>query len=92
MSYRRFEIYLNPRKGGSRGVPSRIVSAILDEIREKTGRAWGQRLYGRANFRVYSDVKDSASIRKFFKAFVSKLGARHQQIEVWMATFPVEVL
>jgi hypothetical protein len=42
--------------------------------------------------RVFVDVDDSQENRQFFVAFKEVLKSRFQQIDIWLATYPIEVL
>jgi hypothetical protein len=42
--------------------------------------------------RVFVDAEDILESRDFFLAFKETLKARFQQIEIWLATYPIEVL
>jgi hypothetical protein len=42
--------------------------------------------------RIYVDVVDTDENRQFFREYKDTLKARFQQIDVWMTTYPVEVL
>ena len=42
--------------------------------------------------RVFVDVFDEHEHRRFFLEFKERLKARFQQIDIWMTTYPIEVL
>jgi hypothetical protein len=42
--------------------------------------------------RVFVDAKDEAKLRRFLLGFKDQLKARFQQIDVWPATDPIDVL
>jgi hypothetical protein len=42
--------------------------------------------------RVFVDVPDISESRQFFVDFKQRLKARFQQIDIWMTTYPIEVL
>jgi hypothetical protein len=42
--------------------------------------------------RVFVDVPDVPENRQFFREFKERLKARFQQIDIWMTTYPIEVL
>jgi hypothetical protein len=42
--------------------------------------------------RVFVDVPDEAANREFFVEFKERLKQRFQQLDIWMTTYPLEVL
>jgi hypothetical protein len=42
--------------------------------------------------RVFVDVADDPEHRRFFLGFKDRLKERFQQIDIWMTTYPIEVL
>ncbi len=42
--------------------------------------------------RVFVDVADEPDHRRFFVEFKERLKARFQQVDIWMTTYPIEVL
>jgi hypothetical protein len=42
--------------------------------------------------RIFVDVEDTSAHREFFIAFKEKLKGRFQQLDVWMTTYPIEVI
>ena len=42
--------------------------------------------------RVFVDVPDVAESRQFFLEFKERLKARFRQIDIWMTTYPIELL
>jgi hypothetical protein len=42
--------------------------------------------------RIFVDVADEPEHRGFFLEFKERLKGRFQQIEIWMTTYPIEVL
>jgi hypothetical protein len=49
-------------------------------------------LYRDELVRVFVDVADTAENREFFETFKTTLKERFNQIDIWMTTFPVEVV
>jgi hypothetical protein len=41
---------------------------------------------------VFCDVSDTPENRQFFVEFKERLKARFQQLDIWMTTYPVEVI
>ena len=42
--------------------------------------------------RVFADVPDRPENRQFFSEFKEKLKSRFRQHEIWMTTYPIEVI
>jgi hypothetical protein len=42
--------------------------------------------------RVFVDAPDTPASREFFAGFKEQLKARFKQIDIWMTTYPIEVL
>jgi hypothetical protein len=103
-SLRRYEILL-PRQfnDGSPVSEELLVDTVL-EIEQRFGavssetqiirglwRHEGQ-LHRDDLARIFVDVPDSRKNHQFFKEFKERLKSRFQQIEIWITTYPVEVL
>jgi hypothetical protein len=41
--------------------------------------------------RVFVDVEDSEENKKFFATFKEKLKERFQQLDIWIASYPIDV-
>ena len=44
------------------------------------------------NVRIFVDVPDTVENRQFFIDFKERLKERFQQVDVWMTTYPLEVI
>jgi hypothetical protein len=42
--------------------------------------------------RVFVDVKDTPAARQFFEGFKETLKERFEQLDIWITSYPVEVL
>jgi hypothetical protein len=42
--------------------------------------------------RAFVDVPDLPETREYFKEFKERIKARFQQLDIWMTTYPVEIL
>ena len=42
--------------------------------------------------RVFVDADDRSASRKFFEQFKERLKTRFEQIDIWLVTYPIEVL
>jgi hypothetical protein len=101
---RRYEILLPLKFNDGQPVPWALIGEVLVELRGKFGAvSWEtQIIHGiwqsqRTEFRddlvrVFLDVEDLPEIREFFVALKERLKARFQQLEIWMTTYPIDVL
>jgi hypothetical protein len=82
--YRRFELLLPTRHNSG---------AVSSETQRIEGR-WRHQgeLYRDESIRVFCDVPDTAENLQFFVDFKERLKARFQQIDIWMTTYPLEVI
>ncbi len=103
-SYRRYEILLPRRFNDGRRVPSRLVTETLVELRERFGAASSEtqtirgqwefrgRVYRDDLVRVFVDVEDTGSNRQYFMGLKERLKLRFQQLDVWLASYPIDLL
>jgi hypothetical protein len=103
-AYRRFEVLLPLRYNDGQAVPQSHFTETLAELRERFGdlsietqATRGLTQYGGQQFRddlirVYVDVPDLPEHRAFFTAWKESLKKRFQQLDIWLTTFPLEVL
>ncbi len=103
-SLRRYEILLPLRFNDGRSVPDDLVADSLLELEQRFGAVSSdtQTIRGLWRYegesyrddliRVFVDVADEAEHRQFFLEFKERLKARFQQIDIWMTTYPIEVL
>jgi hypothetical protein len=103
-SLRRYEILLPLRFNDGQPVPDDLVADTLLELEQRFGAVSSEtqtirglwRHEGEAYrddlIRVFVDVADEAEHRRFFLELKERLKARFQQIDIWMTTFPIEVL
>ena len=102
--FRRFEILLPRRFNDGRPVPEELVAETLLELESQFGAVtcetqairglWrhDQDLYADDLLRVFVDAPDDADSREFFKDFKEHLKARFDQLEIWLTTYPIEIL
>ena len=102
--FRRFEILLPLRFNDGRPVPDESIADTLLERRQQFGAVSceTQTIRGTWTFeaevfrddliRVYVDAGDVTESREFFVRFKESLKARFQQLDIWMTTYPIEVL
>lgn len=103
-SFQRYEILLPLKHNDGRPVPRKFVGETIQELKQRFGaisaetqtiRGWwsseGQD-YQDDLVRVFLDVQDDEDTRKFFESFKQTLKVRFEQLDIWMTTYPVEVL
>ena len=101
---RRFETLLPLRLNDGTPLPDEAIVDSLLELEQRFGAVscetqtirgqWrhdGQR-YRDDLIRVFVDVADSLENRQFFVGFKERLKVRFGQLDIWMTTFPIEVL
>jgi hypothetical protein len=103
-SLRRYEILLPLRFNDGQPVPDDLVADTLLELEQRFGAVSSEtqtirglwRYEGESYrddlIRVFVDVADEAEYRRFFLEFKERLKERFQQIDIWMTTYPIEVL
>lgn len=103
-TFRRYEILLPLRFNDDRPVPDELVADTLLELRQRFGAVsvetqtirgtWqheGQ-IYRDDLVRLFVDVPDAPESREFFTAFKERLKVRFEQLDIWVTTYPVEVI
>jgi hypothetical protein len=103
-SLRRYEILLPLRFNDGQPVPDDLVAEALLELERRFGAVSAEtqtirglwrhegESYRDDLVRIFVDVADEAEHRRFFLEFKEQLKARFQQIDIWMTTYPIEVL
>ena len=103
-AYRRYEILLPVRFSNGDPVPAEIFAQTLLEIRERFGAvsAESHAVYGEWQYegtvhrdessKMYVDVVDTTENRQFFTEYKETLKSRFQQLDIWMTTYPIEVV
>lgn len=102
--FRRFELLLPTKLNNGQPVPDGAFPVTLLELEERFGAVsaetqtiagqWRHEglVYRDESVRVFVDVPDTDENREFFIGFKEILKKRFQQIDIWMTTFPLEVL
>ncbi len=102
--YRRFEMLLPLLFNDGSAVPEALIADTLVELEQQFGTVSSetQTIRGRwhhegvayrdALMRVFVDVPDEPAMRQFFADYKERLKARFQQLDIWMTTYPVEVV
>lgn len=103
-AFRRFEILLPLRFNDSRPVPGELIADTLLELEQRFGavssetqtiqgswRHQGQS-YRDDLTRIFVDVPDTPENSAFFQEFKARLKDRFRQIDIWMTTYPIQVV
>ena len=102
--FRRFEILLPLRFNDGRPVPDDLIVDTLLELRDQFGAvscetqtirgAWEHEaeVYRDDLVRVFVDADDVAVNREFFVQLKQRLKTRFEQHDIWMATYPIEII
>ncbi len=103
-TFRRFEILLPLRFNDGRHIPGELIADTLLELEQRfaavstetqsiQGR-WRHegRTYQDDLTKVFVDAPDVPENFAFFLEFKERLKVRFQQIDIWMTTYPIEVI
>ncbi len=103
-SYRRYEFLLPLRFNDGQPIPNEHVADALLEVEGRFGAVSAEtqvirgfwrhegRSYRDDLVRVFIDTLDQPESRQFFQEFKERLKARFQQIDIWMTSYPIDVL
>ena len=103
-SFRRFEILLPRRFNDGQPVPDELIADALLELEERFGAVscetqtirglWRHEdeLFRDDLVRAFVDAPDVPESRQFFLEFKERLKAAFRQIDIWVTTYPIEVL
>lgn len=101
---RRYEILLPSQFNDGRPIPPDLVADTLHELEQAFGAVscetqtilglWRREgeLYRDSLARVFVDAEDTPQNRQFFVQFKERLKNRFQQKDIWLTTYPVEVI
>ena len=101
---RRYEILLPSQFNDGRPVPQDLIADTLHELEQAFGAVscetqvilglWRREgeLYRDSLARVFVDVEDTRENRQFFVEFKERLKDRFQQEDIWLTTYPVDVI
>lgn len=102
--YRRYEALLPLLFNDGKPVPEDLIADTLLELEQRFGAVSSetQTIRGRWHhegvgyrddlLRIFVDVPDEPEARQFCAEYKERLKARFQQLDIWMTTYPVEVL
>jgi hypothetical protein len=103
-AYRRYEILLPLQFNDGQPVPDEVIGETLVELRQRFGAVSCETQLIRGQWqhegqtyldnltRVFVDIPDQAEDRAFFVEFKERIKERFKQLDVWMTTYPIEVL
>ena len=103
-SLRRFEILLPLRFNDGKAVPDELIADLLLQLEARFGAVSSEtqtirgmwqhegQSYRDELVRVFVDAPDAPETRTFFLSFKEVLKSSLQQIDIWMTTYPIEVL
>jgi hypothetical protein len=103
-TFRRFEILLPLRYNDGRPIRSELIADTLLELEQRFGAISSetQTIQGRWRhegksyrddlFRIFLDAPDVPETLAFLRQFKETLKNRFEQIDIWMTTYPIEVL
>ena len=102
--YRRFEILLPLRFNDGKPVPGDLIADTIIQLRQQFGAVsaetqtirgqWQHQgeVYRDELVRLFVDVEDTSSNRRFVLRLKEELKQRFQQIDVWITSYPIDVL
>ena len=103
-SSRRFEILLPLRSNDGKPVPDSLLVDVALELERQFGAVSSETQIIRGLWnkdgvtfrdepvRVFVDVPDTPEHRQFFVGFKERLKSSFGQLEIWITTFPIEVI
>ena len=103
-SLRRYEILLPLRFNDGQKVPDDVIAGLLLELETRFGAVSSEtqtihglwhhegQAYRDELARIFVDVPDDLQNRQFFVGFKERLKETLQQLDIWMTTYPIEVL
>ena len=102
--YRRFEILLPLRFNDGKPVPGDLIADTIIQLRQHFGAVSAETQTIRGQWqhqgevfrdelvRLFVDVEDTSSNRRFVLQLKEELKQRFQQIDVWITSYPIDVL
>jgi hypothetical protein len=102
--FRRFEMLLPKKFNDGDDVPPSVFEDAIGTLKERFGSVSaetqdieGYSIHRGEEFnddlaRMYVDVPDTADNLQFFQEFKERLKQQFRQVDIWIATHPVEVL
>jgi len=103
-SYRRYEVLLPLEFNDGKPVPEVLVARTLREFQQQFGAVscetqtirglWrhGAKVYRDDLIRLFVDLEDSLENQRRFKRMKTTLKRRFRQVDIWITTYPVDVI
>jgi len=103
-SFRRFELLLPTKFNDERPVPAEAFADTLLDLEARFGAVSSEtqviqgqwrhlgELHRDELIRVFVDVPDTVENQQFFVDFKEQLKQRFQQLDIWMTTYPLDVI
>jgi hypothetical protein len=103
-SLRRFEILLPLRFNDGTPVPDTLVGQTILELRQRFNAISAESQVIRGHWqhqgeefrdelvRLFVDVADTPENQAFFVSYKEQLKTRFKQLDIWMTTYPIEVI
>lgn len=102
--YRRFEILLPLRFNDGKPVPGDLLADTIIQLRQQFGAVSAETQTIRGQWqhqgevfrdelvRVFLDVEDTPNNRRFIVRLKEELKQRFQQIDIWITSYPIDVI
>ena len=102
--YRRYEVLLPLKFNDGQPIPDELIGATLLELRTRFGSisVETQTIHGTWSYlgqefrddlvRVFVDLMDEDDAGEFFTQFKEQLKQRFKQLDIWITTYPVNVI
>ena len=103
-SFRRFEILLPRRFNDGQPIPDELIADTLLELEAQFGAVscetqvirglWRheQQSFRDDLIRVFVDAPDAVESREYFREFKERAKSRFKQLDIWLTTYPIEIL
>ena len=103
-TFRRFEILLPLRFNDGQSIPDELIADALLELRHRFGAVscetqtirghWQhqEQIFRDDLVRVFVDVPDEPKSREYFVEFKERTKARFRQPDIWVTTYPIDVI
>lgn len=103
-AFRRYEILLPLRFNNGSPVPDELIAETVLELRKRFGAVscetqtirgmWQHQdqVFRDDLMRTFVDVADTPENRAFFTQFKARIRESFQQVDIWMTTYPIEII
>ena len=97
--FRRYEILVPLKFNDGAEVPDELVSERVrfGSVSSETQIIRGQWIHQGQTYvddllRVFVDVADTPEVAEYFRRYKEDLKARFQQIEIWLVSYPINII